>query len=58
MLTDIALRALKAGPKPYKRSDGSVLFIFIKPNEGKFWSLGCNVNGKQKILLGRVLPNR
>ena len=52
MLTDIALKALKPAPKPYKRSDGGGLFIFVKPNGGKFWSLGCNVNGKQKFFSG------
>lgn len=56
MLTDIALKALKPAPKPYKRSDGGGLFIFVKPNGGKFWSLGCNVNGKQKFFSGGSYP--
>ena len=56
MLTDIALKALKPTQKPYKRSDGGGLFIFVKPNGGKFWSLGCNVDGKQRFFSGGSYP--
>lgn len=52
MLTDVALKVRKPGPKPFKRSDGGGLFIFVKLNGGKSRSLGCNVNGKQRFFSG------
>lgn len=39
MLTDIALKALKRGARPYKKSDGGGLFILVQPDGKKFWRL-------------------
>ena len=56
MLTDIALKNLKPGPKPYKRSDGGGLFILVHPNGRKYWRIACRVGGKQKFLPGGSYP--
>lgn len=56
MLTDVALRALKPESKPYKRSDGGGLFIFVQPGGSKYWGLACRVHGKQKFLSGGSYP--
>ena len=56
MLTDVALKALKSESKPYKRSDGGGLFIFVHPGGKKYWGLACRVAGKQKFLSGGSYP--
>ena len=43
MLTDIALKALKPAPKPYKRSDGGGLFIFVKLRWCRFFGQGVKL---------------
>ncbi|HTU12635.1 MAG TPA: integrase arm-type DNA-binding domain-containing protein [Allosphingosinicella sp.] len=57
MLTDVALKALKTSSKPYKRSDGGGLFIWVKPCGGKFWGLACQVRGKQRFFSGGSYPS-
>ena len=39
MLTERAIRALKPGPKPYKRFDGRGLYLEIMPAGSKLWRL-------------------
>ena len=39
MLTERAIRALKPGPKPYKRFDGRGLYIEVVPAGSKLWRL-------------------
>ncbi len=38
-LTDRAIRALKPGPKPYKRFDGRGLYLEVMPAGSKLWRL-------------------
>ena len=56
MLTDVALKALKPGPKPYKRADGGGLYILVQPNGKKIWRLAYRFAGKQKLLSGGAYP--
>lgn len=56
MLTDTAIRALKPGPKPIKRSDGAGLFIQVSPSGAKLWRLAYRFRGKQKLLSGGPYP--
>jgi hypothetical protein len=39
MLTDTAIRALKPGPRPIKKSDGGDLFVLVIPESSKLWRL-------------------
>ena len=39
MLTERAIRALKSGPKPYKRFDGRGLYLEVTPPGSKLWRL-------------------
>jgi integrase len=39
MLTERAIRALKPGPKPYKRFDGRGLYLEVMPAGSKLWRL-------------------
>lgn len=52
MLTDTAIRALKPGPRPIKKSDGGGLFILVTPEGTKHWRLAYRFLGKQKLLCG------
>jgi integrase len=53
-LTDVVIRAAKAGPKPIKLSDERGLFLLIQPSGGKLWRLKYRIAGKEKKLsLGR-----
>ncbi len=56
MLTDTAVRALKAGVRPIKKSDGGGLFIFVTPGGSKLWRLAYRFHGKQKLLSGGPYP--
>ena len=56
MLTDIALKALRPEPRPYKKSDGGGLFILVQPDGKKFWRLAYRFAGKQKLLSGGRYP--
>lgn len=53
-LSDMAIRAAKAGPKPVKLSDEKGLFLLLQPSGGKLWRLKYRFGGKEKKLsLGR-----
>ena len=47
MLTDTAIRALKPGPRPIKKSDGGGLFIPVTPKGSKHRRLAYRFHGKQ-----------
>lgn len=57
MLTDAAIRALKADSKPYKRADGGGLFISVQVNGTKLWRLKYRFRGKEKLLSGGKFPS-
>jgi integrase len=50
MLTDTACRNLKPQAKPYKKSDGGGLYLFVKPSGSKHWHMGYRFGGTQKKL--------
>lgn len=56
MLSDAAVRAAKAGPKPYKLSDGGQLYLHVSTTGARSWRMnyqfGRNGQGKpiQKTL--------
>jgi hypothetical protein len=52
MLSDAAIRGLRAESKPLKRADGGGLFILVMPDGGKHWRLAYRFAGKQKLLSG------
>jgi integrase len=56
MLTDAAIRGLKAKDKPLKKADGGGLFILVQPKGQKHWRLAYRHNGKQKLLSGGAYP--
>lgn len=56
MLTDTAIRALKPGPRPIKKSGGGSLFILVTPEGSKHWRLAYRFLGKQKPLSGGPYP--
>lgn len=56
MLSDAAIRGLRAESKPLKRADGGGLFILVMPDGGKHWRLAYRFAGKQKLLSGGPYP--
>lgn len=56
MLSDAAIRGLKAESKPIRRSDGGGLFILVLPDGRKHWRLAYRFAGKQKMLSGGPYP--
>ncbi len=54
-LTDKALRS-KVRDKPFKLSDGGGLFLFVQPDNRRYWRLAYRFNGKQKLLALGVYP--
>lgn len=56
MLTDIAIRARKPGPKPYKVADGGGLHLLIMPTGNKLWRFSYRFGGKQKTMAMGVYP--
>ncbi|WP_420434735.1 tyrosine-type recombinase/integrase [Hyphobacterium sp.] len=55
-LTDITIRSFKPADKPYKRSDGGGLYLFVSPSGGKLWRLAYRFDGKQKTLALGAYP--
>lgn len=49
-LTDIALKKLLPGERPYKKADANGLFILVKPNGSKHWHLKYRFLGKEKLM--------
>ncbi len=56
MLTNLALKALKPAPKPYKKADGRELFILVEANGSKLWRFTYRHKGKQKLRSGGRFP--
>lgn len=53
-LTEIAIRAAKAGEKDRKLADGRGLYLLITPSGSKLWRLKFRTDGKErKLSLGR-----
>jgi integrase len=48
-LTDIAIKKLEPGPKPYKKWDGDGLYLEVKPGGGKFFRYKYRIGGKENI---------
>jgi integrase len=50
MLTEIAIRNLKAKPTRYEKPDGNGLFVVVQPSGRKSYAVRFRVNGKPKKL--------
>lgn len=55
-LTDVAIRRVKAGPKPQRLFDGKGLYLEVAPAGGKWWRLKYRHAGKEKRLSLGVYP--
>ena len=49
-LTDVQIRNLKPGPKPYKVSDGGGLVLVVTPTGAKLWQIRFRFEGKEQTL--------
>ena len=56
-LTDTAVKAAKAAPKPYKLSDQDGLVLLVTPNGYKWWRLRYRFEGREKMLSLGVYPD-
>jgi integrase len=56
MLTDIAIRNLKPGPKPRKIGDSGGLYILLKPTGARLWRLQYRFAGKTRTLCLGIYP--
>jgi integrase len=53
-LSDVQIRNLKPKSKPYKKSDGRGLFVYVSTTGGKFFRLSYKFHGKEQTLsIGR-----
>ncbi|MGC1497054.1 MAG: Arm DNA-binding domain-containing protein [Sulfitobacter sp.] len=50
-ISDIKVRNLKAGDKPYKVSDFEGLFVLVKVSGSKSWRFKYRIDGKEKFLV-------
>jgi len=50
MLADVVCKAVKAGSRVRKLSDGEGLQLWVQPNGRRFWRLAYRYAGKQKVL--------
>jgi integrase len=55
-LNDFAVKGSKQGPKPYKMSDGSGLYLLVKPDGARYWRFDYRLHGKRKTLAIGVYP--
>jgi len=55
-ITDILARTAKPKEKPYKIADEKSLYLYIKPNGGKYWRYKYYFGGKEKVLALGVYP--
>lgn len=54
VLTDVAIRKAKAGPKAYKMSNSLGLFLLVERTGGKLWRMKYSIDGREKKLaIGR-----
>lgn len=56
-LNDIQIRALKPDAKPYRKADGSGLFLEVRPNGSRLWRFAYRFQGKQKLLAFGAYPD-
>lgn len=56
MLTDLAIRKLKPGPKPIKKADGGGLYLFIPTTGSKLWRLAYRFDRKQLTMALGAYP--
>jgi integrase len=49
-LTDIQIKRIKPGAKPYKVSDGGGLFLWVTPSGGKIWRWTYRYEGRAKLM--------
>lgn len=57
MLTDAAIRRLKAGPKAFKVSDLHGLYLLVQPNGSRYWRLDYRYDGKRGTVALGVYPS-
>ena len=57
MLTNTAIRGLKAREMPYKLSDGKGLYLLISSTGSRYWRLKYRYAGKEKVLALGVYPD-
>ena len=57
MLTDTAVRQVKATPKPQYLFDGGGLYLQVAPSGGKWWRLKYRFQGKARLLSLGVYPD-
>ena len=50
MLTETAIRNLKARPKPYKTADGKGLYLRVETSGAKLWRFKYRIDGREKLL--------
>lgn len=50
MLNDKALKALKAGEKPYKRADEKGLYVLVSKSGARLWRFKYRYEGREKLL--------
>jgi integrase len=50
MLTDLVVRGLKSGPKPYKKADRDGLYIYVTPSGSKLWRMKFRFDGREQLL--------
>lgn len=55
-LTDVQIRRLKPGDRPFRRADGGGLFVEVRPNGSKLWRMAYRYDDKQKLLSFGAYP--
>lgn len=55
-LTDLAIRKVKAGDKPFKVADGAGLYLYVTSAGGKSWRFKYRHAGKEKRLTFGLYP--
>jgi integrase len=56
-LTDIQIKRIKPGTKPYKVSDGGGLFLWVTPAGGKIWRWAFRHEGRSKLMTFGKYPD-
>ena len=56
-LTDIQIKRIKPGTKPYKVSDGGGLFLWVTPAGGKIWRWAYRHEGRAKLMTFGKYPD-
>lgn len=57
LLNDLTIKSLKPADKPYKKSDGDGLYLYVDPSGGKRWRIGYRFHGKRKTVSGGIYPH-